>query len=64
MSERLKPATADEVRDCVAWAVSAREPLEVVGLGTKRAIGRPVQAAHTLDLSGLDGIVAYNLFCS
>mgnify|MGYP003640098231 CR=1 FL=1 len=59
MSERLKPATADEVRDCVAWAVSAREPLEVTGLGTKRGIGRPVQAAHTLDLSGLDGIVAY-----
>lgn len=59
MSERLKPATADEVRDCVAWAVSAREPLEVVGLGTKRAIGRPVQSGHTLDLSGLDGIVAY-----
>ena len=59
MSERLNPAIADEVRDCVAWAVSAREPLEVVGLGTKRAIGRPVQSGHTLDVSALDGILVY-----
>ncbi|WP_040400649.1 glycolate oxidase subunit GlcE [Amorphus coralli] len=59
MSDRLTPTTADEVRDCVAWAVSANQPLEVVGLGSKRGIGRPVQASRMLDLSGVSGIVAY-----
>src|SRR5436309_7601977 len=55
----LTPATVEELRDAVAEALAAEEPVEVVGGGSKRALGRPVQAAHTLDLSRLSGIRDY-----
>jgi len=53
------PTTPAEVLDAVAWAVSEEAPLEIVGRGTKRAIGRPSQAGHTLDLSRLSGVTLY-----
>jgi glycolate oxidase FAD binding subunit len=59
MSPILKPDNAAQVLDSVAWAVAAETPLEVVGGGSKRAIGRPVNAGHTLDLSALTGITLY-----
>ncbi len=59
MADTLKPETAEQLRDAVAWASGEEEPLEVVGLGSKRAYGRPMQTAHTLDLSGLSGITLY-----
>ena len=45
--------------DAVAWAAAEEVPLEIVGHGTKRGVGRPVQAEYTLDLSGLTGITLY-----
>ena len=59
MSNVIKPRSDDQVRDAVAWALSSAEPLELVGAGTKRGFGRPVQASHVLDLSGLSGITLY-----
>src|SRR3989440_1418701 len=53
------PSDLGELRDAVAEALAAEEPLEIVGGGSKRALGRPVQAAHTLDLSRLSGIRDY-----
>src|SRR5437763_10974876 len=53
------PSDLSELRDAVAEALAAEEPVEVVGGGSKRALGRPVQAAHTLDLSRLSGIREY-----
>lgn len=53
------PDTAEEVLETVRWAVSEEAPLEVVGHGSKRGIGQPVQTAHTLDLSKLTGITLY-----
>ena len=53
------PTTADEVLSTVAWAVAEETPLEIVGHGSKRAIGRPLQVAHTLDLSKLAGVTLY-----
>lgn len=53
------PENAEQVAEAVAWAVSAGEPLEVIGRGSKRALGRPVQAGHGLDLARLDGITLY-----
>src|SRR5690606_8190710 len=53
------PSTAGEVLETVQWAVSEEVPLEVVGHGSKRAIGRPLQTEHTLDLSALSGITLY-----
>ena len=56
---RFIPADIDELRETVAEALAAEEPVEIVGGGSKRALGRPVQAAHTLDLSRLSGIRDY-----
>ena len=56
---RFTPADIDELRDAVAEALAAEEPLELVGGGSKRGLGRPVQAAHTLDLARLSGIRDY-----
>lgn len=53
------PSTPAEVLDAVKWAVSEETPLEIVGQGSKRAIGRPAQTEHTLDLTGLSGITLY-----
>jgi glycolate oxidase FAD binding subunit len=36
-----------------------RRTLEIVGVGTKRAFGRPMQCDDILDVSGLRGIVSY-----
>jgi glycolate dehydrogenase FAD-binding subunit len=53
------PRTAAEVTDALRWALAAGEAFEVVSAGTKRALGRPVQAPHRLEISGLSGIVSY-----
>ena len=53
------PRDADDVHQMVADAAAAGTPLELVGRGTKRGLGRPVQAAATLDLSGLAGVTLY-----
>ena len=55
----LAPRTAAEVVDAVRWAMDAGEALEVVGTGTRRALGRPVDAAHVLDVSALRGVLDY-----
>jgi glycolate oxidase FAD binding subunit len=55
----FRPSDASQLREAIAWAVAEEQPLELLGGGTKRGIGRPVQAAHTLDLSALSGIRAY-----
>lgn len=56
---RLAPATPEQVLDAVRGALADGVPLEVLGAGTKRGFGRPMQTAAALDLSGLSGIVAY-----
>jgi glycolate oxidase FAD binding subunit len=56
---RFAPADLDELRDTVAAALSAEEPLEIVAGGSKRGLGRPLQSPHTLDLSRLAGIRDY-----
>jgi glycolate oxidase FAD binding subunit len=55
----LAPRTAAEVVDAVRWAMDAGEALEVVGTGTRRALGRPVEAPHVLDVSALRGVLEY-----
>jgi glycolate oxidase FAD binding subunit len=53
------PATSADVLSAVQWAVAENAPLEIVGHGSKRGIGRPLQTAHTLDLSALRGVTLY-----
>src|SRR5215472_4678230 len=59
MADALKPADAKAVEDAVNWALAGGKRLEVVGHGSKRAIGRAAQWDATLDLSGLSGITLY-----
>src|SRR5471030_2411915 len=59
MADSLKPRDAQEVEQTVGWALAEGKTLEVVGRGTKRAIGRAAQWDATLDLSGLSGVTLY-----
>jgi glycolate oxidase FAD binding subunit len=59
MAEVIKPETGDQVLDAVKWAVAEQAPLEIVGRGSKRALGRPLQVDHSLDVSALAGISLY-----
>ena len=55
----LKARDGADALEAVRWAVAEEAPLELVGRGSKRALGRPSQAACTLDLSALTGVGAY-----
>ena len=59
MTDALKARDAKDVEDAVQWALSEGKTLEVVGRGSKRALGRPSQSDLTLDLSGLSGVTLY-----
>lgn len=59
MSSGLRPDSGAQVTEAIAWAAAERAPLEIVCRGSKRGLGRPVQAAHSLDLSALTGITLY-----
>jgi glycolate oxidase FAD binding subunit len=56
MAERLEPATAEELAAAVA---ESEGPLEILGQGSKRDLGRPVQVSQILDLSRLTGVTLY-----
>lgn len=53
------PDTADQAGQAVVEALASRVTLELVGAGSRRDFGRPVQADQILDLSALSGVVAY-----
>src|ERR1700677_1152689 len=59
MHENLKPRDAAEVEQAIQWALAGGNALEIVGGGSKRAIGRAAQWDATLDLSGLSGVTLY-----
>lgn len=55
----LRPSEDTQVREAVAWALAEERKLEIVGAGSKRALGRPGNADLTLDLSALAGVRDY-----
>ncbi len=55
----LHPKTNDDVLAAVQWAAAEEMPLEIIGQGSKRALGRPTQTAHSLDMSGLSGVTLF-----
>lgn len=59
MGDSWKPTDDAQVLEAVAWASAEQVPLEVVGQGSKRGWGRPLQCERDLDLSGLAGITLY-----
>ena len=56
MAERLQPATLAELSAAVAGSEGT---FEIVGQGSKRGFGRPLQTERTLDLSRLSGVSLY-----
>jgi glycolate oxidase FAD binding subunit len=59
MTDVLKPRDGKDTEEAVVWALSNDKALEVMGTGTKRAIGRPSQSDITLDVGGLSGLTLY-----
>jgi len=55
MTETLRPRDEADLAELIATHVG---PLEVLGAGSKRAIGRPLEA-DVLDLGALRGVIAY-----
>ena len=45
--------------EAVQWAVSEESSLEIIGHGSKREIGHPMETDEVLDLSDLTGITLY-----
>lgn len=59
MSDMIRPNNEEELAAVVAEANSAQAPVEVIGAGTKRAIGRPLQTAINLTTEKLTGLTLY-----
>jgi len=55
--ESLK--TEQDIADAIRAASAAKSPLELTAGGTRRALGRPVQAAQSLSLAGLTRVTLY-----
>ncbi len=55
----LRPDDDKEMQTIVEQACAEGRALEVLGSGTKRGLGRPVEAEDRLDLSGLTGVIDY-----
>ena len=59
MTEASKPRDAKDVEEVVRAAIASEQPLEIIGHGTKRAIGHPMATNAVLDLSALNAVSAY-----
>jgi glycolate oxidase FAD binding subunit len=59
MTDTLKARDAKDVENAVQWALGEGKALEILGQGSKRAIGRPPQTDVALDLSALSGVTLY-----
>lgn len=55
-----QPGDAAELADIVANAAASGETLEIVAGGSKRKLGHPAATDHTLDVSGIAGVVDYD----
>src|SRR6516225_1749144 len=55
----FRPKDGRELATLISWAAGEGEALELVAAGTKRGLGRPVEAPHRLDMTAFTGIEAY-----
>lgn len=59
MDKLATPGSEPEVQDLVRQARADRAPLEIIGGGTRRALGRQVQAAASVSLAQYSGVTLY-----
>jgi glycolate oxidase FAD binding subunit len=57
--ETVRPGSAEELRQVVQASLAETQPLELIGRGTKRALGRPVEADLLISLERLSGVELY-----
>ena len=57
--DTLKVRDAKDVEEVVRAAIASDQPLEIIGHGTRRAIGHPMATNAVLDLSALNAVSAY-----
>ena len=57
--DTLKVRDAKDVEEVVRAAIASEQPLEIIGHGTRRAIGHPMATNAVLDLSALNAVTAY-----
>jgi glycolate oxidase FAD binding subunit len=55
----LKVRDAEDVEEAVRAAIAAEQPLEIIGHGSKRRIGRIMATNAVLDLSALNAVSSY-----
>jgi glycolate oxidase FAD binding subunit len=59
MGARFQPESIEKLAEAVSWAAAESIPIEILGRGSKRGLGRPAQTEYSLDLSALTGITLY-----
>ncbi len=59
MSDLQRPGADWELQFMVAGCAEKRVPIEIVGSGSKRAVGRPVDGAMTITTASLRGVTLY-----
>ncbi|WP_456777648.1 MULTISPECIES: FAD-binding protein [unclassified Bradyrhizobium] len=57
--DTLRVRDAKDVEEVVRAAVASEQPLEVIGHGSKRAIGHPMATNALLDVSALNAVTSY-----
>ena len=58
-SDVLYPKNEKEVSDLIKNFYKSNIPIEIIGSGSKRQIGKSLQCGKTLSLSMLDGVIEY-----
>jgi glycolate dehydrogenase FAD-binding subunit len=59
VNDVITPKDVKSVEQTVQWALAEGKTLEIVGSGSKQAIGRPTQTDVTLGLHALAGVTLY-----
>ena len=57
--DTLRVRDAKDVEEVVRAAIASEQPLEIIGHGTKRAIGHPMATNAVLDVSALNAVSSY-----
>lgn len=55
----FKPQDEAEIIEIVRWANESLSPVEIIGHGTKRSVGRLMEGGHEVDLSLHTGVTLY-----
>jgi len=55
----IYPSNEKELSDFIKKFYKSNTPIEIIGSGSKKEIGKPLQCAKILNLSKLDGIIKY-----